>query len=79
MPPTGSVSLISDTSSGIEPQFSLVFEKIVPVGSFYTVDWEFKKKLKKWGMVSDEFLKKVTENGGSIQGLEDFPEELILI
>jgi len=76
MPPTGSVSMIADTSSGIEPQFSLVFEKVVPVGSFYTVDLEFKKKLKKWGMVGEEFLRNVTENGGSIQGLKEFPEEL---
>jgi ribonucleoside-diphosphate reductase alpha chain len=76
MPPTGSVSMIADTSSGIEPQFSLVYEKVVPIGSFYTVDWELNKKLKKWGMMADAFLKKIIENGGSIQGLEDFPEEL---
>ena len=41
--PTGSISMIAGCSSGIEPVYSLAFEKNVKVGSFYYVDPAFKK------------------------------------
>lgn len=74
--PTGSISMLVDVSSGIEPQFALVFEKHVTVGSFYYVDHEFEKVLKRRGLFSDEILKKVSENGGSVQGLDEIPEDI---
>jgi len=37
-PPTGSVSMIADTSNGVEPIFSLVYEKRVTVGTLFYVD-----------------------------------------
>ncbi|WP_297488755.1 adenosylcobalamin-dependent ribonucleoside-diphosphate reductase [Thermococcus sp.] len=75
-PPTGSVSMISDTSSGIEPIFALVYKKSVTVGEFYYVDPVFEAELKKRGLYSDELLKKISDNYGSIQGLEEIPEEM---
>jgi len=73
--PTGSISMIAGVSSGIEPQFSLVYEKIVPIGSFHLIDAEFEKRLR--GMENSEaLLKRVIQNDGSIQGLEEFPEEM---
>jgi len=74
--PTGSISMIFDVSSGIEPQFALVYEKRVTVGTFYYVDIEFERRLRELGMYREELLKKVSENGGSIQGLEEFPEDM---
>ncbi|MCS7093949.1 MAG: adenosylcobalamin-dependent ribonucleoside-diphosphate reductase [Candidatus Aenigmarchaeota archaeon] len=76
IPPTGSISMFFDVSSGIEPQFSLVFEKRVTAGSFYYVDIEFERQLKQVGLYSDEILKKVAENAGSVQGIEEIPEEM---
>ncbi|WP_010480012.1 adenosylcobalamin-dependent ribonucleoside-diphosphate reductase [Thermococcus zilligii] len=75
-PPTGSVSMIADTSSGIEPIFALVYKKSVTVGEFYYVDPVFETELKKRGLYSDEILKKISDNYGSVQGLEEIPEEV---
>jgi ribonucleoside-diphosphate reductase alpha chain len=74
--PTGSLSMFYDVSGGIEPQFSLVFEKRVTVGSFFYTDIEFERQLKKEGLYNDAILKKVADNGGSVQGIEEIPEHL---
>jgi len=74
--PTGSISMFFDVSSGIEPQFSLVFEKRVTVGSFFYTDIEFERQLKKEGLYNDTILKKIAENGGSVQGLQEIPENM---
>ncbi|MCD6575855.1 MAG: adenosylcobalamin-dependent ribonucleoside-diphosphate reductase [Nanoarchaeota archaeon] len=74
--PTGSISMIADTSNGIEPVFSLVYEKNVTVGSFYYIDNVFEKKLREAGLYSDEILKKISENYGSVQGIEEIPKEI---
>ncbi len=74
--PTGSISMLVDVSSGIEPQFALVYEKRVTVGSFFYVDGEFERTLKMLGLYSDRLLKKIAENGGSAQGIEEIPEDL---
>jgi ribonucleoside-diphosphate reductase alpha chain len=78
--PTGSISMLVDTSSGLEPVFALVYEKRVTVGTFYYIDPEFERYLEERGMKTDEVLKRVAENGGSIQGLEDlFDEEAMRV
>ncbi len=74
--PTGSISMIMDTSSGLEPQFALTFEKIVTVGKFYYVDPEFEIQLKERGLYNEEILKKIADNGGSVQGIEEIPEDM---
>ncbi|RLF30559.1 MAG: ribonucleoside-diphosphate reductase, adenosylcobalamin-dependent [Thermoplasmata archaeon] len=74
--PTGSISMIADTTNGIEPVFALVYEKKVSAGTFFYVDNVFEKKLKELGLYNDEILKKISDNYGSIQGLEEIPREL---
>ncbi len=74
--PTGSISMIYDVSAGLEPQFALVYEKHVTVGRFFYVDVEFEKQLKEGGLYSEELLRKVAENGGSLQGVDGIPEEM---
>ncbi len=74
--PTGSISMLADVSSGLEPQFALVYEKHVTVGKFYYVDVEFERRLRLEGLFSDQLLAKVAENGGSVQGLEEIPDRV---
>jgi len=74
--PTGSISMIAGCSSGIEPVYSLAFEKNVKVGSFYYIDPAFEGALKKEGLYSDELMEEICSNNGSVQGLADFPLEL---
>ncbi len=75
-PPTGSVGMIADTSTGVEPVFSLAFEKRVSVGSFYYTNDIFEEELKKRGIYSTELINKIVENYGSAQGIDEIPEDI---
>ena len=43
--PTGTISIIAGTSSGIEPYFALVYKRVVTVGEFLEVVRPFRQKL----------------------------------
>jgi len=68
--PTGSISMICGCSNGIEPVFSLVFEKHVGIGKFYYVNDVFEKKLKELGIYSEELLEKIAKNYGCLEGID---------
>ena len=72
--PTGTLSMIADTSNGVEPLFALVYEKRVTVGRFFYADKVFESMLKENGLYSDEILTKVANNYGSVRGLPEIPE-----
>ena len=74
--PTGSIAMIAGCSNGIEPCYSLVYEKTVAVGTFYYVNKEFAKELKRRGLYSDELIQKIAKNGGSIQNMTELPDDL---
>src|ERR687885_1325256 len=72
--PTGTLSMIADTSNGVEPVFALVYEKRVTVGRFFYTDKVFESMLKENGLYSDEVLTKIANNYGSVRGLSEIPE-----
>ncbi len=74
--PTGSISMIAGCSSGIEPVFSLVFEKNVAIGSFYYVDPVFEEKMLKEGLMDEALIKDVATLSGSVQKLTYIPPKL---
>jgi ribonucleoside-diphosphate reductase alpha chain len=74
--PTGSISMIAGCSSGIEPVYSLVFEKHVKVGSFYYIDTVFERVMAEEGLFGDDLLRDVNDHGGSIQRITYIPEDL---
>ncbi len=74
--PTGSISMIAGCSSGIEPVYSLVFEKNVKVGSFYYVDQVFEEVMMNEGLYDEDLMREVSERGGSIKGISYMPERL---
>ncbi|WP_456392144.1 adenosylcobalamin-dependent ribonucleoside-diphosphate reductase [Persephonella sp.] len=71
--PTGSISMIAGTSSGIEPVFSLVYEKKVSLGKFYYVDPVFEKTMEREGLFDDQLIREVSRNEGSIQNIRYIP------
>lgn len=73
--PTGSISMIAGTSSGIEPVFSLVYEKKVTVGTFYYVDPVFEKTIEREGLFDDSLIKEVSKREGSIQQIKYIPDK----
>jgi ribonucleoside-diphosphate reductase alpha chain len=72
--PTGTLSMIADTSNGVEPMFALVFEKRVTVGRFFYTNRIFENVLKESGLYNDEILAKIANNYGSVRGLAEIPE-----
>jgi len=74
--PTGSISMIAGCSSGIEPVYSLVYEKHVKVGSFYYIDPVFERVMTEEGLFGEDLLRDVNDHGGSIQRISYIPEDL---
>ena len=73
--PTGTISMIADTSGGCEPEFSLIWFKNVMDGEHlpYVLD-HFIETAKREGFWNDELLDKILANHGSARGLAEVPE-----
>ncbi len=75
--PTGTISMIFDTASGIEPWFGMVYKKNVRGGeSLYYVNKYLEKALKEKGIYSKELLEKIYQNRGKVTGIREIPEEI---
>lgn len=75
--PTGSISMIADCSSGIEPLFSLVYYKEVLGGErLLYINNNFEKIAQEKGFYSDQLIKKIAENNGSCQRIPEIPDEV---
>ncbi len=73
--PTGTLSMIADTSGGCEPEFSLVWYKNVMDGEHlpYVLEY-FIEVAKEEGWWSEDLLEKILRNRGSCRGLREVPE-----
>ena len=71
--PTGTLSMIADTSNGVEPIFAVVFEKRVTVGRFFYTNRIFEAALRENSLYDDEILSKIANNYGSARGLYEVP------
>src|SRR5256884_164110 len=74
--PTGTLSMIADTSGGCEPEFSLIWYKRVMEGEElpYFLDY-FEEVAKREGFWREDLVKKILDNHGSPRGLKDVPEK----
>lgn len=74
--PTGTISMLADASSGIEPIFGLIFAKNTIEGKrLFTTNPLFAKIAKEEGFYSEELQEKIEANHGSVQGLPEVPEK----
>jgi len=77
--PTGTISIIAGTSSGIEPIFAIAYQHIVKdqhlERTLSFINPKFKKVAHGRGFWSPEIEKKVTEQG-SVREIEEIPEDV---
>ena len=81
--PTGTLSLVANTSSGIEPIFSLVYERKTfyqdegheERKSLFYVNEEFETYAREKGFYSEELMKKIADNGGHLDSFPEVPAE----
>jgi len=73
--PTGTISMLADTSSGMEPTFALAWRKmnILEGETLYYVNKYFETDAKLYGFYSDGLMDYIS-NGGSIKNRSDVPE-----
>ncbi len=74
--PTGTLSIIANTSSGIEPLFAVSYiRKILDNDTLVEVHPIFERIAKERGFYSPELMKKIAEKG-SIKDMDEIPEEI---
>jgi len=74
--PTGSISMVANASSGIEPIFAVAFRKnVVDAKGVFYVNQYFEDMAKKNGFYNDEVLGEVSKHG-SLQNNKEIPEKI---
>lgn len=75
--PTGSISMIADASSGIEPIFALAYYKQVLDGKRLPYTYEpLLNLLKDKGIYSETLAEKIIDNRGSLKDMDVIPEDI---
>jgi len=73
--PTGTISIIAGTSSGIEPLFAVAFVRNVMGTQLFEVNPVFEQIARERGFYSTELISKITKTG-SVQGLSEVPPDV---
>ena len=73
--PTGTLSIITDCSSGIEPIFALAYKRLIMDAELQEINKYFFEIAKERGFYSEELKKKVVEKG-NLKGIKEVPKEI---
>ncbi|MBN1572118.1 MAG: vitamin B12-dependent ribonucleotide reductase [Deltaproteobacteria bacterium] len=74
--PTGTLSIIANTSSGIEPIFALSFiRNVMDDDELVEVNELFEKRAIEEGFYSEELMRKIAEKG-SLKDIDEIPEDV---
>ena len=73
--PTGTISMLADTSSGIEPTFALAWKKmnILEGETLYYVNKYFERDARAFDFYSEDLMEYIS-GGGSLKDRDDVPE-----
>jgi len=72
--PTGTISIIANASSGVEPLFAVSFvRQVLDNNVLVDVNPQFEKVAREKGFYSDGLMKRIAEHG-TIHGIEEIPE-----
>lgn len=75
--PTGTISMLAETSSGCEPLFALTYAKNTIEGKrIFQSSPYFVAAMKKRGLYTDDILEQIQNNGGSIQNMDSIPADI---
>ena len=74
--PTGSISIIANTSFGIEPLFALTYVRVLSDGTeLINVNKDFQEALEKKKLYNKDFMKYIAKKG-SIQQMQSIPKDI---
>lgn len=73
--PTGTISMIANTSSGIEPLFGVVYKSMRADSEFIEINAMFEKIARERGFWTDDLPEKILE-AGSVQGINGIPDDI---
>ncbi|MCX7913450.1 MAG: adenosylcobalamin-dependent ribonucleoside-diphosphate reductase [Thermodesulfovibrionales bacterium] len=73
--PTGSISLIADCSSGIEPIFMIAYKRNILNSEFLEINKYFLKIAERYKIFKEKILQRVYETG-SIQDIDEIPHRI---
>lgn len=74
--PTGTLSIIADSSSGIEPIFAISYVRHIMDNTKLTEAHPyFKEVSRKYGFYSPELMERIAQHGG-VKGIKDVPEDM---